>query len=175
MTRTLVVTFIADDRPGLVQRMAQTVADNGGNWLDSRMAQLAGKFAGVVLLEVAADDGRNGGLETALAGLRREGFHLTVEASEEIARASGQVFDLEILGPDQPGIVREISHCLVERGIGVEEMETDIREAPHAGGTLFHAHARVLAPDGVGDAELRDALEVLAGTLMVDISLGKVL
>ena len=70
MSKTLILTFIADDRPGLVERIAQTVADAGGNWLDSRMAHLAAKFAGVA--EVEVNDGDIAKLEAALRGLDAE-------------------------------------------------------------------------------------------------------
>jgi glycine cleavage system regulatory protein len=50
-------------------------------------------------------------------------------------------------------------------------METDIRGAPMAGGALFKANARVRIPASLGEDELRDALEALAGALMVDITL----
>ena len=52
MTTSLVLTFVGDDRPGLVNAVSQTVAAHGGTWLESRSARLAGKFAGVVLVGV---------------------------------------------------------------------------------------------------------------------------
>ena len=173
MPKTLILTFIADDRPGLVERVSQTVADAGGNWLDSRMAHLAAKFAGIAKVEIAEDG--IAALEDSLRALDAEGFHLVVEEAAEIASAMGPVFEIELLGPDHPGILRDISHCLAERGVSVEDMETDIREAPHSGGMLFHAHARVRAPQDLGDEDLRESLEILAGALMVDITVGKIL
>ena len=38
----LVLTLIGPDRPGLVEAVAEVVAAHGGNWLESRMAHLAG-------------------------------------------------------------------------------------------------------------------------------------
>ena len=173
MSKILILTFIADDRPGLVERIARTVADAGGNWLDSRMAHLAAKFAGVA--EVEVDDGGAAKLEAALRGLDAEGFHLVVEEAADVAAPKGAVFEIELMGPDHSGIVRDISHSLAEQGVSVEDMETEIREAPHSGGTLFYAALRVRAPQGLGDDDLRDRLEVLAGALMVDITVGKIL
>ena len=169
MAKTLVLTFIAADRPGLVERLADTVAAQGGNWLESRMAHLAEKFAGIA--EVEIPEANIAALWTALAALEAEGFHITVEEAGEAARPEGPLLNLELMGPDQPGILRDISHCLAERGVSVEEMETDIRGAPMAGGALFTAHARVRVPAALGEDELRDALEALAGALMVDITL----
>ena len=51
----LVLTLIGPDRPGLVEAVAQPIAANGGNWLESRMAHLGGKFAGILRVDVPAD------------------------------------------------------------------------------------------------------------------------
>ncbi|MEQ8229757.1 MAG: ACT domain-containing protein [Rhodospirillales bacterium] len=173
MTKTLILTFIADDRPGLVERISQTVADAGGNWLDSRMAHLAAKFAGIA--EIKIEEDKIAALEANLQALDAEGFHLVVEEADADATAAGAVYNIDLIGPDHPGIVRDISHFLAERGVSVEDMDTDIREAPHSGGTLFHARVRARAPETLGDADLRDSLESLADRLMVDITVGKIL
>lgn len=47
MSTFLVLTVIADDKPGIVEQLAATITEHGGNWLESRMAQMAGKFAGI--------------------------------------------------------------------------------------------------------------------------------
>ncbi len=181
MAKTLVLTFIAEDRPGLVERLSETVAAEGGNWLDSRMAHLAEKFAGIARVEIPPK--KVSALKKALAALEKEGFHLTVEDAGEPAgepgkapakRAAppeGALYTLDLVGPDQPGILRDITHCLAERGVSVEDMETDIREAPMSGGQMFYAEAQVRVPAGLSGDELRHALEALAGSLMVDITL----
>ena len=50
MTTPLVLTFVGDDRPGLVNAISEKVAACGATWLESRSARLAGKFAGVLLV-----------------------------------------------------------------------------------------------------------------------------
>ena len=55
MTTNLVLTVIADDKPGLVESLARIIASNSGNWLESSMSQLAGKFAGILRVSVADD------------------------------------------------------------------------------------------------------------------------
>ena len=52
MQKELVVTFVGDDRPGIVQEMSQRVTARDGNWLESQMTRLAGKFAGVARVSV---------------------------------------------------------------------------------------------------------------------------
>ena len=56
MNIPFIVTLVGEDRPGLVNALAERAAANGANWLDSSMAHLAGKFAGIVRLDVAAAD-----------------------------------------------------------------------------------------------------------------------
>ena len=53
MNTYLVLTVIADDKPGLVETLAEVIADHKGNWLESSMSQLAGKFAGILRVSVA--------------------------------------------------------------------------------------------------------------------------
>src|SRR4051794_8810286 len=100
----LTLTLIARDRPGLVGALSERVAAAGGNWLESRMARLAGQFAGILLVEVpdaSVDD-----LLASLRGLEADGLHVTAErgASEELPMARRAVI-LELVGHDHPGIV----------------------------------------------------------------------
>ena len=54
MKSYLIVSLIADDKPGLIEDLAVVVSKYSGNWLESNMSQLAGKFAGIV--RVSVDD-----------------------------------------------------------------------------------------------------------------------
>ncbi|MCC2101432.1 MAG: amino acid-binding protein, partial [Hyphomicrobiales bacterium] len=51
----MVLTLIGDDKPGLVNAASAAVAAHGGTWLESRLARLAGKFAGIVLIAAPED------------------------------------------------------------------------------------------------------------------------
>ena len=56
MQSRLVLTLIGKDRPGLVEALAATVAEHGGNWVESRMCRLGGEFAGVLRVEISETD-----------------------------------------------------------------------------------------------------------------------
>ena len=169
MVKRLVLSFIATDKPGVVERITEAVADAGGNWLESRMTHLAEKFAGVA--RVTVPDDKAAGLESALSALNEDGFQMVVETVGELTEQEGRVLVLDFVGPDHPGILHEVSSCLAERGVSVENMNTELEEAPMGGGRLFHAKGRVRVPESADNTALRDALEELAGALMVDISL----
>ncbi|MFN8083566.1 MAG: ACT domain-containing protein [Dermatophilaceae bacterium] len=75
----LVLTVIGDDRPGLVSSLAAAVAERGGSWQHSEMARLAGKFAGIVLVDVPGEQIEE--LRAALDGLgARDGLTVTMTA-----------------------------------------------------------------------------------------------
>ena len=56
MNSYLVLTVISDDKPGLVEELASTIAENSGNWLESSMSHLAGHFAGIVHVSVPEEN-----------------------------------------------------------------------------------------------------------------------
>ena len=170
MKRPLVLTVTGPDRPGLVRAVSQEVADAGGDWLESRMATLAGTFAGVVL--VAVPDERAAALAKQLGALEAQGLRVSIEpATAEPPRAAGRVVQLELVGQDHPGIVRDVSRLLAERQISVEELETDTVSGAFSGEMLFKANARLRVPAALSTPELRSLLEALAHELMVDINL----
>ena len=167
---TLVLTVMGDDRPGLVDTLAGVVADHGGNWEQSRMAHLAHKFAGILLVRVP--DENAGALRTALDALHTGGLlQVLVEQGTEHPAPGHHRLSLELVGQDRPGIVHDIAHALAERGVSIEELHTGTRSASMGGGTLFHADATLLAPESVPLHELEEALEALANELMVELEL----
>ena len=166
----LVLTLLGPDRPGLVEAVADTIAAQGGNWVESRMAHLAGRFAGILRVELAGD--RVAALTTALTRLEARGLRITVEPSGGKATSEpARTMNLDLLGLDRPGLVREVSRLLAQQGINVEELTTDRSSAPMSGEMMFRAQARLQVPAGVDLAAVRAGLERLAGDLMVEIKL----
>jgi glycine cleavage system regulatory protein len=181
-TSDLVLTLLGPDRPGLVESVADTIAAHGGNWLESRMAHLAGRFAGILRVELPAD--RLAALTAALGKLEARGLRITATpapeaplataASDGGAATSGpppRAMTLDLVGLDRPGLVREVSRLLAQRGINVEELTTDRSSAPMSGEMMFRAQARIHVPAAVDVAQVRAGLERLAGDLMVEIKL----
>lgn len=169
----LIVTLIGPDRPGIVESVAEVVASHGGNWLESRMAHLAGRFAGLLRIEAAAE--RIAELESALEGLQASGLRLVVERGGSPAVEALHRMEIELLGLDRPGLVRQVSDLLAARRINVEELRTDRFSAPMSGELLFRAQLHVDVPASVAAAELRQELERLAADLMVEIRVAEAL
>ena len=167
----VVVTLLGADRPGLVELVAGVIAANGGNWLESRMSRLGGKFAGILRAELPPDR-----VQAALAALAAlEGRGLKVVAEVAPARGCGRERQADAAGAGRasivPGIVREISQLLAASGVNVEELVTNRTSAPMSGETLFEARAHVRVPAGMNVASLRAGLERIASDLVVEVKL----
>ena len=166
----VVVTLLGPDRPGLVEMVAGIIAGHGGNWLESRMSRLAGKFAGILRAELPED--RVVAALAALASLESRGLKVVAEAAPRTAAVPPpRTLSLELIGLDRPGIVREISQLLVTNGVNVEELITNRTSAPMSGDMLFEARARVHVPADTDLPSLRAGLERLAADLVVEIKL----
>lgn len=169
MTTSLVLTFIGHDKPGLVNAISEKVAAAGGNWLESRLARLAGEFAGIVLINVPepnADD-----LTAALRTLEAAGLRITVERTSALPpETSYTTLNLNIVGHDRPGIVRDVTQALIDVGANIEEFSSFIESAPFTGDTMFHAAARLYLPENVPAEDLQKILEKLADEIMVDLT-----
>jgi glycine cleavage system regulatory protein len=168
---TFTLTCIGDDRPGLVSALAATVTAHEASWERSQMARLAGKFAGILMVAVAEE--RADALVADLRALKDIGLQVTLEQTDTPVEHDSLRLTLDLLGADHPGIIAEISTCLAEHGVGVEELTTDVRSAPMAGGMLFEASAVLEAPLDIDRDALRSTLEALADELMVEIQLSE--
>jgi len=169
-TSLVVLTAIGADRPGLVSELSDTIAACGGNWLDARMASLAGQFAGILLVEVAADHADT--LVERLRALQARGLRLTIEKSSgDVSTAvNGRLCKLELLGHDRVGIVRDISGVLAGLQVSIVEFETERQSGSFSGEAMFKARALIQVPNALEVDQLRRALEALANELMVDLS-----
>jgi glycine cleavage system regulatory protein len=166
----IVLTVVADDQPGIVEDLSDALATHDGNWTESSMMTLAGKFAGILLAEVP--EHRAASFLQVLDSLEAGGMQIVAQRSDKPARpADGKEYSIELVGQDHPGIVHEITEVLAGLGINVLELETTVQSASMSGETLFIAHARILVPEEVLPERLREEMEDLANELMVDIEL----
>ncbi len=174
MSEDMVLSIIAEDRPGLVQTLSELVAGYSGNWIDSSMARLGGEFAGIVRVSIPSDN--IAAFEEALGGLKSDGIEVSVRRNSAAAiPLTGQRVELTLTGNDHPGIVHEISSALAERGASIEELKTEVFSGSMSGDKLFSAQARIVLPADQPAEAVREHLETLAQDIMVDIDLSEAL
>ncbi|MGC1818325.1 MAG: ACT domain-containing protein [Casimicrobiaceae bacterium] len=165
----LVVTVVGKDRPGIVSMLSERAQGFGANWAESRMTRIAGQFAGVVHFQVASANAQ--ALTTALRSLESEGLRVVVARGDAQGTPAGRHVGLESVAPDRPGIVRDLSKHLAEHGIDIENLHTEIVDAPAPGARAFRIRALLAVPDALDDGALRQAVQALAHEMKVDITL----
>jgi glycine cleavage system regulatory protein len=168
---SLILTLVGPDRPGLVSRLSEQVAARGGSWLESRLAHLAGQFAGIVLVDIG--DGEVAALKASFADLHEDGLQVLVHHAAGVpAPVSAEaLLVLDMVCLDRPGIVRDVTRVLAASGVNIEELTTNILSGSFSGETMFRAEARLRVPQTIGTDGLRAELERLGDDMMVDFNL----
>lgn len=169
MKTQLILTIISDDKPGVVELLAQTITLHQGNWLASHMAHLAGKFAGI--LQVDIDRENEAALREALTTLSDQGLKVIAESAAETIKPSGKDFQFSVVGSDRPGIVHEIAQAFAGRHINMSQLETACSSMPWSGEPMFEATGLIQVPKAVDMDELYEKLDLIADELAVDIRL----
>lgn len=169
--KTLIITLMGPDRPGLVAEISQWVTENGGNWLESRLLNLGDQFAGALRIEI--EPSAEGLLIEKLRSLESKGLTINwVEDKSTSPKATRRITQLTLSGQDQPGVVHRVFSILGRYKINVEELKTGTRGAPWSGHVLFEAEARLAVPADTDIANVRRDLEALSHDLLVEIEIG---
>ena len=168
MSRHTVLTAIGEDRPGLVEEVSQFILDRGGSIEDSRMANLHGQFAIVMLI---------GGTQDAIERLEAEidalgpqtGIHVQLTPAAQRAHAAPRLpYRLTGRALDQPGVVHQVANALRGLNVNIESMETTLVAAPITGAPVFSMDLVVAAPVDTPVATLRDELARVCDPLNID-------
>lgn len=167
MKHEIVLSLIADDHPGIVQTLAETITEHGGNWLDSSMSHLGGKFAGIVLLEVA--EAREQDLENALRALDPKELHVSFERTAPTRPRPQHFVMVNIVANDRSGIVEEIAELLAAHRVNIEALSTSVADTPMSSGHLFKARFQANLPADMGYDDLQRVLESASDDLMVEL------
>jgi len=142
MTARLVLTSIGADRPGLVDEVARFILECGGSLEDSRMVDLRGQFAMVMLTPAAA--------------------------AERPAAVDAIPYRLSATAMDHPGLVRSVAHVLGRLGVDIESADTKLKPAPMTGVPLFARDFVVSVPASTRLSELRERLGEVCDDLNID-------
>jgi|SRR5581483_10917310 len=168
-----ILTAIGADRPGLVEEVSQFIFEHGGNIEDSRMVNLRGQFAMMVLL---------GARDDVIARIRRdlprlaEKSRLHTElrpasaapAEGQRPAAVGRAFQLKASAMDQAGLVHRVAHLLRAMNVNIESLETHLSAAPISGAPVFEMELTLSVPHETPLGGLRDQLGKLCDELNID-------
>ena len=171
MNARVILIVTGSDRPGLTKALADAVHAAGGNWLESHLSRLGGKYVGSVLVEL--DAAALPELEARVRSVDANGFGVSVVPADDEPPPGGDALTVELVGQDRPGIVREVTAVLAALGVNIDSLATSTEHGAWSGEPLFRAEARVTLPRGVDQDEVQAALEGISGEVMVDFTVRK--
>jgi len=169
MSKSIVITLIGEDRPGIVESISSIITQYKGEWVDSRMANLSGRFTGILRINFPYKE-----VDRAVSHLKLnpiDGINLQVEeVNDAYENVRGKCFKFELIGQDRPGIVHRVSSVIVNNGATVDAFESEVIEASMSGEKLFKSNITICLEEDRNIDELCTLLEELENELMVDIT-----
>lgn len=167
--RHAVLTAIGDDRPGLVDEVTRYITERGGNLEDSRMVNLRGQFAMMML--IAGSEEAMSRLQDGLGALRHaSSVHAELRPADAgvAERRPALPFRLNTWAMDHPGLMQSVSHVLGQLGVNIESVDSSLRPAPYTNAPLFEMELVISVPAVTHVAELREKLGELCDEMNID-------
>ncbi len=163
-----ILTAIGEDRPGLVGHLTGLLHDAGANILDSRMVNLRGQFAALLLFDASKGPLPADLLDRAAA----IGLSVTLLPQKPPTKLTAGIgYRLKTYSLDQPGLVHRVSEVLRSHGVNIEDLSARQESAAFAGDPLFIMEMRLTLPAGVSVKALRTDLDAACDKLNADLDL----
>ena len=169
MNRHTVLTAIGEDRPGLVEEVSEFVFARGGSIEDSRMANMQGQFAIVMLIGGTQDAIDR--VTTDLEALSLQtGIHaqLTPAVPRGLQESPRLPYRLTGRALDQTGLVHQVANLLRSLNVNIESMETTLEAAPVTAAPVFAMDLIIAVPIDTAIQNLRDELTRVCDSLNID-------
>lgn len=171
-----VITAVGPDRPGIVREVTGHLLEAGANVADSRMVNLRGQFALILLAESEKDIAAK--LNECLRELAGQ-LGMTINLAPQItpiapaagSPLAGVPFQLRAHAMDRPGIVHQITRLLSNHGVNIEELQTHLQSRGYANTPVFTLDLRMTVPANASMRQLRTELEALSDSLNCSIDL----
>lgn len=171
MNKSLVISALGNDQPGIVNELSKAILEQGGNISESKMTILGGEFA-MMLLTTGSQEC----IDNIISKLEQTGetLNLTLIAKETQAHESNNKhlpYQVSVVSMDHPGIVHHISDFLSSRNLNIEEIETKTYPAAHTGTPMFALDMTISIPADSSVRSLRDEFITFCDDLNLDATL----
>ncbi|MFA5626658.1 MAG: ACT domain-containing protein [Thiohalomonadaceae bacterium] len=164
----LIISALAEDRPGIINDLSLAITDAGCNILNSRMTVLGSAFA--IMLRVQGSWSAIAKLETQLPGLQKKLILniITRRAEEKEQQSSGLPYLVEVIALDQPGIIHHLASFFSSRNINILDMYTDSYQTSHGNTHMLSVNLTLNLPVTTQIAHLRDEFLDFCDSLNLD-------
>jgi|SRR3954468_7963302 len=145
------ISGIGEDRPGIVFRIATTIAKHRGNILLQRSMQVAGEYAIVIVASFDAADANIDALRHDLGGNTIGENFVTLIRRVDLSSfnppsADGKRYVITATGADRMGIVESVTLFLLKWNLNLDAMESEVSHFPFEGTPTFKSTFEVTIP-----------------------------
>ena len=156
MKQFLAISAIGKDRPGLAHDVVRTISDCGASINESRMLPLGGEFAMQIL--VSGNWHTVARVESELTRLAESaGLALHLRRTESRSLREDHIpYSIDVIGPEQAGIVAGLAGFLTARQIEIAEVASRSYAAAQTGAVMFTVQMMINVPARQPIAGLRE-------------------
>jgi glycine cleavage system transcriptional repressor len=122
----MVISVMAQDRPGIVAEVTEGISSLGGNLADLRESVLCGYFT-MILIAGFPHQMKPEEVESSLAGVT--GARVSVmphQGSLPDTESAGQAYVLSAVGRDRIGLVAQVSRFCCDRGVNILDLASHV-------------------------------------------------
>ena len=165
MNTRIILSIIGPDKLGIVSDVSEIVKNHLGNIEKSRMIRLGDFFTIMVLITISRDDIENLNNELINYSDYKISIHELTKTFKDIKK---DTYTIHLNGIDTDGLVYNITYELSKLDINIEELRTNIGNAPMSGLALFSLTAKITHPK-LNYTLLKKKMSTLASKLDVNI------
>ena len=168
---TAIIYIQANDEPGIVSTISKIITNNKANIETSKMINLSNIFNLIMLISVENDNIINIEKELSEIEKSKNNFFIKISKFNKETTTSSNLYKFSLKGADTEGLVYKFTDLLSSHGINVENMDTEINNAPITGHPLFFLTSIVNIPNSVDIEKIKNDLNSLADKSNVAIKL----
>ena len=169
MNTNIILSVIGPDKSGIVSDISKIIKNNLGNIEKSRMVRLGDFFTIMVLITINEDNIESLSKEFNNYSDYQISIH-KLKDSLDNNDLDNNIHTIHLNGLDNEGLVYKMTTELAKLDINIEELETNITNAPMSGLSLFSLEAKISHPQLNYDI-LKEKMDALASKLDVNIIL----
>ena len=169
MRNKIIISASGPDRKGIVSEISSIINNYNGNIEISRMIRLEEQFSILILIEIEIENIKS--LKNELKKIK----NLDINTTETNAsnKSYKNKFHLYINGADNEGIIYSFSNYLTKLNINIEEINTNIKNAPMSATPLFMMDLIVTTLEDVNQKKILENLNEISKKLGVEVSFKK--
>ena len=167
MDTNIILSVIGPDKFGIVSDISGIIKKHSGNIDKSRMTKLGNFFTIMMLININSSNIKK--LNSDLQNYSN--YQISIhELKKEKNDNPGNIYTINLNGLDNEGLVYEITNQLALLNINIEELKTNLENAPMSGVGLFSLTAKISYAESNNNL-LKEKMNILANELDVNITI----